>query len=67
MAFTLLPFHANLIQAAISADAPVVPAALRFVDPLSGQISLAPSYIGDEIARRLAVAHPARAGDHGAW
>ena len=44
----LLPFHANLIQAAISADAPVVPAALRFVDPLSGQISLAPSYIGDE-------------------
>jgi 1-acyl-sn-glycerol-3-phosphate acyltransferase len=44
----LLPFHANLIQAAISADAPVVPAALRFVDTLSGQTSLAPSYIGDE-------------------
>jgi len=45
---TLLPFHANLIQAAISADAPVVPVGLRFVDDLSGDTSLAPSYVGDE-------------------
>jgi 1-acyl-sn-glycerol-3-phosphate acyltransferase len=44
----LLAFHANLIQAAISADAPVVPVALRFVDTLSGQTSLAPCYIGDD-------------------
>lgn len=44
----LLPFHANLIQAAISAEAPVVPVALRFVDTLSGQTSLAPCYIGDD-------------------
>ena len=45
---TLLPFHGNLIQAAISADAPVQPVALRFVDARSGQVSLAPSYVGDE-------------------
>ncbi len=44
----LLPFHANLIQAAISADAPVQPMALRFVDTPSGQTSLAPCYIGDD-------------------
>ena len=44
----LLPFHANLIQAAISADAPVLPLALRFVDAQSGQTSLAPCYIGDD-------------------
>ena len=44
----LLPFHANLLQAAISADAPVQPVGLRFVDKASGQISHAPSYIGDE-------------------
>lgn len=45
---TLLPFHANLIQAAISADAPVQPVGLRFVDARSGALSLAPSYVGDE-------------------
>lgn len=45
---TLLQFHANLIQAAISADAPVQPVALRFVDARSGALSLAPSYVGDE-------------------
>ena len=44
----LLPFHANLFQAALSADAPVLPVALRFVDVRSGQQSLAPSYIGDD-------------------
>ena len=45
---SLLPFHANLIQAAISADAPVQPMAMKFVDRQSGQISLAPCYIGDD-------------------
>jgi 1-acyl-sn-glycerol-3-phosphate acyltransferase len=44
----LLPFHANLIQAAIAADAPVQPMALKFVDRQSGAISLAPAYIGDD-------------------
>ncbi len=45
---TLLPFHANLLQAAISADAPVQPVALQFVDTVSGQISFAPCYVGDD-------------------
>ena len=44
----LLPFHANLLQAAVSADAPAQPVGLRFVDQASGQASHAPSYIGDE-------------------
>jgi len=44
----LLPFHANLIQAAISAGAPVQPVALRFVDTASGQTTLAPCYVGDD-------------------
>ena len=43
----LLPFHANLIQAAISAHAPVMPVALDFVDGSSGQRSEAPLFIGD--------------------
>ena len=45
---SLLPFHANLIQAAISADAPVQPVALSFMDARTGQTSLAPCYIGDD-------------------
>ena len=44
----LLPFHANLLQAAVSAHAPVQPVGLRFVDRASGLISQGPSYIGDE-------------------
>jgi 1-acyl-sn-glycerol-3-phosphate acyltransferase len=44
----LLPFHANLIQAALSAPAPVLPAALRYVDAHSGQTSQAVSFVGDE-------------------
>lgn len=44
---TLLPFHANLIQAAVSADVPVVPLALRFADG-RGATSFAPSFVGDE-------------------
>lgn len=43
----LLPFHANLLQAAISADAPVQPVALDFLDG-QGERSLAPCYIGDD-------------------
>ena len=45
---TLLPFHANLLQAAISADAPVQPVALQFVDAVSRLISFAPCYVGDD-------------------
>ncbi len=41
---TLLPFHANLLQAAISADAPIQPVALRFIDAHTQQTSLAPCY-----------------------
>jgi 1-acyl-sn-glycerol-3-phosphate acyltransferase len=43
-----LPFHANLIQAAVAAQAPVQPVGLRFVDSATGATSFAPSYIGDE-------------------
>mgnify|MGYP001549353160 FL=1 len=44
----LLPFHANLIQAAITAQAPVQPLALHFRDSVTGLQSQAPSYLGDE-------------------
>jgi 1-acyl-sn-glycerol-3-phosphate acyltransferase len=44
---TLLPFHANLIQAAVSAPAPVQPVALRYEDA-DGANSRAVSYVGDE-------------------
>ncbi len=44
----LLPFHANLLQAAVSAGAPVQPVGLRFIDQASGEASYAPSYVGDE-------------------
>jgi 1-acyl-sn-glycerol-3-phosphate acyltransferase len=45
---TLLPFHANLIQAAISAAASVQPVALQFIDAATGQRSAAPCYVGDD-------------------
>lgn len=45
---TVLPFHANLLQAAISAQAPVVPVGLRFLDARSGRASFAPCYIGND-------------------
>ena len=44
----LLPFHANLLEAAVLGNAPVQPVGLRFMDQASGQTSYAPSYIGDE-------------------
>lgn len=44
----LLPFHANLIQAAISAHAPVQPLAIRFVDQRTGEDSPGPLYLGDD-------------------
>lgn len=44
----VLPFHANLLQPAISVNVPVQPVALRFVDGATGQPSLVPCYIGDD-------------------
>ncbi|MFD0668807.1 lysophospholipid acyltransferase family protein [Ramlibacter sp. MAHUQ-53] len=44
----LLPFHANLLQAALHADAPVQPVALRFIDAATREPSFSPCYIGDD-------------------
>ena len=44
----LLPFHANLFQAAIAADAPVQPVALQFIETRTGQRSTAACYINDD-------------------
>jgi len=43
----LLPFHANLLQAAIVTQSPVLPVALSFIDRDTGLRSDAPTYIGD--------------------
>jgi 1-acyl-sn-glycerol-3-phosphate acyltransferase len=43
---TLLPFHANLFQAAVSASVPVQPLCLMYEDA-HGALSTAPAYIGD--------------------
>ena len=45
---TLLPFHANLLQAAISVDAPIQPIALQFMDAQTNEVSLAPCYRHDD-------------------
>ena len=45
---TVLPFHSNLLQAAISANASVQPVGLKFVDVASTETSLAPCYVGDD-------------------
>lgn len=42
----LLPFHANLLQAAVSAPAPVQPVGLAYVDARTGQRSDVPVYVG---------------------
>jgi 1-acyl-sn-glycerol-3-phosphate acyltransferase len=44
----LLPFHANLLQAAISANAPAQPVGLTFVDTVTRAVSVAPAYVGDD-------------------
>jgi 1-acyl-sn-glycerol-3-phosphate acyltransferase len=44
---SLLPFHANVLQAAIAAQAPVQAVALAYVDGATGHRSQAPTYIGD--------------------
>jgi 1-acyl-sn-glycerol-3-phosphate acyltransferase len=42
----LLPFHANLLQAAISTEVPVQPIALRYSDDRDA-VSAAVAYVGD--------------------
>lgn len=51
----LLPFHGNMLQAAIDADVPVQPVALSFVDIRTGQPSYVPceSYLDEPILRSL--------------
>jgi 1-acyl-sn-glycerol-3-phosphate acyltransferase len=44
----LLPFHGNLVQAAISAAAPAQPVALSFLDSRTRSSSSGPLYIGDD-------------------
>lgn len=44
----LLPFHANLLQAAISAPAPVLPVGLGYTEGTPAQPTQAVSYVGDE-------------------
>ena len=48
----LLPFHGNLIQAAISAAALVQPVALSFLDAVSRTVSHAPCYVDDDTLLR---------------
>lgn len=45
---TVLPFHSGLIQAAISAGAPVQPAALKFVEGHASAPSRSAAYIRDQ-------------------
>jgi 1-acyl-sn-glycerol-3-phosphate acyltransferase len=42
----ILPFHANMFQAAVSASVPVQPICIMYEDA-SGKLSTAPAYIGD--------------------
>ncbi len=44
----VLPFHANLLQAAVSAAAPVQPLALSYVDAATGAPSMLAAYVGDD-------------------
>ena len=48
----LLPFHANLFESAIAANAPVQPVALQFIELATGKPSLAPCYINDDTLAR---------------
>jgi 1-acyl-sn-glycerol-3-phosphate acyltransferase len=43
-----LPFHANLLQSAIEAQAPVQPLALQLRDARTQSISMAARYIDDD-------------------
>ena len=45
---TVLAFHANMLQSAISAHAQVQPVGLQFRDAATGAVSFAPCYVGDD-------------------
>ena len=45
---SLKPFHANLLQAALDAGAPVQAVSLMYVEAANGELSLAPSYVDDD-------------------
>lgn len=44
---SLLPFHANLLQAAVATDTPVLPLGLRYTDASNGRRHDGPTYVGD--------------------
>ncbi len=44
----LLPFHANLLQAGISAPAAALPVVMAFMDPETGTLSQAARYVDDD-------------------
>ncbi|WP_087686460.1 1-acyl-sn-glycerol-3-phosphate acyltransferase [Pandoraea sp. PE-S2R-1] len=44
---SLLPFHANLLQAPVSTGKPVQPLCLFYTDAASGRHTMAPAYIGE--------------------
>lgn len=45
---SVLPFHANLIQAAVAADAPVVPVGMIYCETVSGRLTTVPAYVDDD-------------------
>jgi 1-acyl-sn-glycerol-3-phosphate acyltransferase len=45
---TLMPFHANLFQAAVSTGSPVLPTAVRYLEGDLALPSQAPNFVGDE-------------------
>ncbi|WP_412556693.1 lysophospholipid acyltransferase family protein [Xylophilus sp. GOD-11R] len=44
----LLPFHANMLQAAISVGAPALPVGIHYVDAATGRPSSVATYVGDD-------------------
>jgi len=54
---TLLPFHGNLLQAAIVAQAPIQPIGLQFLEAHTGERSFAPCYHADDTFAGFCLAH----------
>ena len=44
----VLPFHSNLIQAALDASCPVTPVGIQYLDAGRGTRSMAPAYVNDD-------------------
>jgi 1-acyl-sn-glycerol-3-phosphate acyltransferase len=45
---SVLPFHANIFEAAVTSLAPVQPVSLRYRQRQGGQLTDAPAYVGDD-------------------